>query len=154
MTSMHRVVQVGMGCTRTVAIWHLASLVIATAVSINAQNLTNHQGLVKDAAKTIAAILPASRAEVVALEGVVNSLVAKVNSLTPVSSPSQLARALESVMDVTSSMPHQVSMHPSGACPARLGCRDVCQQSLDWRWGFHAGIQWHQRHQWGAWTAW
>ena len=121
---MRRVVQVGMGCTRTVAMWSLASLLIATILQINAQNLTDHQGIVKDAAKTIAAILPASKAEVVALEGVVNSLVAKVNSLTPVSSPSQPARALESVLNVTSSMPHQASMHPSGACPARLGCND------------------------------
>ena len=105
--SVCRAVQVAMGSTRTVAMWSLASLLIAAAIQINAQNLTNNQRIVREAAKTIAGIFPASRAELygerakeVNLEDVVNILVAEVNSLTPVITSCRLAVALYSVIQV------------------------------------------------------
>lgn len=77
----------------------MASLLFAAAMQADGQNLTDSQGIIRETAQTITGLFPASKAElheehakVVVLEednkslqNVVNTLVAKVNSLTPVS---------------------------------------------------------------------
>ena len=85
-----------MGCARTAALWSLASLLLAAAMQADGQNLTDSQGKITETAQTIAGLFPASRAElqeehakVIVLEGVVNTLVREVNSLTPVATPSR-----------------------------------------------------------------